>query len=118
MYKESIEDNEGFWGKHGRRIDWIKPYTKIRSSRYSKVDTQIKWYYDGTLNASYNCIDRHINKGHGTRTAIIWEGNNPSHDLQISYNDLLVHTCQLANGLKSLGVRRGDRVTIYMPMIP
>jgi acetyl-CoA synthetase len=77
-YKRSIEDNDNFWGEEGKRINWIKPYTKVKEYFYGKSDTQIKWYYDGTLNITYNCIDRHIEAGHGEATALIWEGNDAS----------------------------------------
>ena len=118
MYKRSIEDNEGFWREQGQRIDWIKSYTKISTVNWTIPDVSTKWYEDGTLNASYNCIDRHLNN-RGNKAALIWEPDNPLKDsLTITYNELLVHVCRLANALKSLGVRKGDVVTIYMPMIP
>ena len=116
-YKLSIKDNEGFWKKEGKRIDWIKPYTKIKDVKYSKTDVKIKWYYDGTLNASSNCIDRHL-KDKKNKTAIIWVGDNPKDSKQISYNDLHKNVCKAANGLKELGIKKGDRVTIYLTMIP
>jgi len=116
-YNLSIKDNEGFWKKEGKRIDWIKPYTKIKDVKYSKTDVKIKWYYDGTLNASSNCIDRHL-KDKKNKTAIIWVGDNPKDSKQISYNDLHKNVCKAANGLKELGIKKGDRVTIYLTMIP
>ena len=116
-YKLSIKDNEGFWKKEGKRIDWIKPYTKIKDVKYSKADVKIKWYYDGTLNASANCIDRHL-KDKKNKTAIIWVGDDPKDSKQISYEELHKNVCKAANGLKELGVKKGDRITIYLTMIP
>jgi len=116
-YKLSIKDNEGFWKKEGKRIDWIKPYQKIKDVKYSKTDVRIKWYYDGTLNASANCIDRHL-KDKKNKTAIIWVGDDPEDSKQISYQELHKNVCKAANGLKELGIKKGDRVTIYLTMIP
>ena len=116
-YKLSIKDNDGFWKKEGKRITWIKPYTKIKDVKYSKEDVSIKWYYDGTLNASANCIDRHLDKK-GNKTAIIWVGDDPSDSKKISYKELHKNVCKAANGLKSIGIQKGDRVTIYLTMIP
>ncbi len=116
-YKLSIKDNDGFWGKEGKRIDWIKAYTKIKDVKYSKTDVKIKWYYDGTLNASTNCIDRHL-KDKKNKTAIIWVGDDPKDSKQISYKELHRNVCKAANGLKELGIKKGDRVTIYLTMIP
>ena len=116
-YNESINDNDAFWAKEGKRIDWIKPYTKIKDVTYGKSKTEIKWFYDGTLNASYNCIDRHLAKK-ANHTAIIFEGDDPSVSKKISYQELSDEVCKLANGLKKIGIKKGDRVTIYMPMIP
>jgi len=116
-YKLSIKDNEGFWRKEGKRIDWIKPYTKIKDIKYSKTDVKIKWYYDGTLNASANCIDRHL-KDKKNKTAIIWVGDDPKDSKQISYRELHKNVCKAANGLKEIGIKKGDRVTIYLTMIP
>jgi acetyl-CoA synthetase len=115
-YQESIEDPNGFWGREGKRIDWIKPYTKVMIASY-EGDVSIKWYEDGTLNASYNCIDRHL-ATHGDQTAILWEGDDPAEDRKVTYRELHEAVCRLANVLKSRGVKKGDRVTIYMPMIP
>ena len=117
MYAESISDPEGFWDKHGMRIDWIKPYTKIKSTHYSKEDVSIKWYEDGTLNACWNCVDRHLDD-HGDQIAIIWEGDEPDQSANITYRQLHEEVCLFANTLKANGVQKGDRVTIYMPMIP
>lgn len=116
-YKLSIKDNEGFWRKEGKRIDWIKPYTKIKDVKYSKTDVKIKWFYDGTLNASANCVDRHLDDKKN-KTAIIWVGDDPKVSKQISYKELHRNVCKAANGLKGLGIKKGDRVTIYLTMIP
>ena len=117
MYAESIADPESFWNKHGKRIDWIKPYTKIKNTKYSKEDVSIKWYEDGTLNACWNCVDRHLEE-YGAQIAIIWEGDEPDQSANITYKQLHEEVCLFANTLKANGVRKGDRVTIYMPMIP
>ena len=117
MYDQSIKDPIGFWKEHGKRIDWIKPYEKVRSFSYNQDNLFIKWYEDGTLNASYNCIDRHL-KNKGNNTAIIWEGDNPNEQQHITYNDLYKNVCKFSNILKKLGSKKGDRITIYMPMIP
>ena len=117
MYAESIADPESFWNKHGKRIDWIKPYTKIKNTKYSKEDVSIKWYEDGTLNACWNCVDRHL-EDYGDQIAIIWEGDEPDQSANITYKQLHAEVCLFANTLKANGVRKGDRVTIYMPMIP
>jgi len=116
-YKLSIKDNEGFWRKEGKRIDWIKPYKKIKDVKYSKTDVRIKWYYDGTLNASANCIDRHL-KNKKNKTAIIWVGDDPKDSKQITFKELHSNVCRAANGLKEIGIKKGDRVTIYLTMIP
>ena len=117
MYEESVSDNEKFWEKHGKRIDWIKPYSQIKDVTYSKEKVDIKWFYDGTLNVSYNCIDRHLPKK-ANDTAIIFEGDDPNVSKNITYQELKDEVCKLANGLKEIGIKKGDRVTIYMPMVP
>ena len=117
MYKESISNPIKFWGEHGKRIDWIKNYEKVRDFSYDQKNLYIKWFEDGTLNASYNCIDRHL-KNNGNKTAIIWEGDNPDEQKSITYNELHKNVCKFANVLKKLGAKKGDRITIYMPMIP
>ena len=115
-HAESIADPERFWGEHGKRIDWFKPYTKVKNTSFSgKVS--IRWFEDGKTNVSYNCIDRHL-KERGDQVAIIWEGDNPYDDRKITYRELHEHVNRLANVLKDRGVKKGDRVTIYMPMIP
>ena len=116
-YKLSIKENDKFWAKEGKRISWIKKYTKIKDVKYSKEEVRIKWFYDGTLNASSNCIDRHLKKN-PSKTAIIWVGDDPSDTKKISYKELHQNVCKAANGLKNLGVQKGDRVTIYLTMIP
>jgi acetyl-CoA synthetase len=117
MYKQSVEDPEGFWGEHGKRIDWIKPYSTVKNVSYDAKDLYIKWYEDGTLNVAANCLDRHLEK-RGDQTAIIFEGDDPSVSQHITYRDLYERTCRFANALKSMGVAKGDRVVIYLPMIP
>ena len=116
-YKMSIKENDKFWAKEGKRITWMKKYTKIKDVKYSKDEVKIKWYYDGTLNASANCIDRHLKKN-PSKTAIIWVGDDPADTKKISYKELHQNVCKAANGLKSLGIQKGDRVTIYLTMIP
>tara|TARA_B100000579_G_scaffold271029_1_gene223833 strand:- start:826 stop:2973 length:2148 start_codon:yes stop_codon:yes gene_type:complete len=116
-YSISIKDNEKFWKKEGKRITWIKPYTKIKDVKYSKEDVKIKWFYDGTLNASANCIDRHLKKN-GNKTAIIWVGDDPADSKKISFKELHKNVCRAANGLRNIGVKKGDKVTIYLTMIP
>ena len=116
-YKLSIKENEKFWAKEGKRISWMKKYTKIKDVKYSKEEVKIKWFYDGTLNASVNCIDRHLRKN-PSKTAIIWVGDDPADTKKISYKELHQNVCKAANGLKSLGIQKGDRVTIYLTMIP
>jgi acetyl-CoA synthetase len=117
MYRRSVDDPEGFWAEHGKRIDWFKPYSKIKDTSYDTHDVHIRWFYDGTLNASYNCLDRHLTK-RGDQVAILWEGDDPKEDKKITYRELHRDVCKFANVLKSLGAKKGDRITIYMPMIP
>jgi acetyl-CoA synthetase len=117
MYKRSIADPEGFWGEQAKRIDWIKPFTKVKDSSFKAPDVHIKWFHDGTLNASYNCLDRHLAK-RGNQTAILWEADDPNKSEAITYKDLHERVCRLANALKTLGIKKGDIVTIYLPMIP
>ncbi len=116
MYQRSISDPDGFWGEHGKRLDWIKPYTKVKNTSFDG-SVGIKWFEDGVLNVSVNCIDRHLAK-RADQTAIIFEGDEPTDSRDITYRELHDEVCRFANVLKSKGVRRGDRVTIYMPMIP
>ncbi len=116
MYQESIADPESFWDEHGKRIDWIKPYSKVKDVSFTD-DVRIRWYYDGTLNACANCVDRHL-ENRSEQTAILWEGDDPNESKRISYRELHEQVSRLANVLKAHQVSRGDRVTIYMPMIP
>ena len=117
LYAQSISDPESFWAEQGKRLDWITPYTRVKNTSYSYPDVSINWYEDGVLNVSVNCIDRHLEK-RGDQTAIIWEGDDPSVHKNISYRELHEHVCRLANVFKENGVGKGDRVVIYMPMIP
>jgi len=117
MYAQSMNDNEGFWADQAKRVDWIKPFTKVKDVSFAKDDVHIRWYEDGTLNACYNCVDRHL-ETKGDDVAIIWEGDDPSRDLKITYCELHERVCKFANTLKALGAKKGDRITIYMPMIP
>ena len=116
-YSDSIKNNNSFWKKEGKRITWIKPYKKIKDVKYSKDEVRIKWFEDGTLNASANCIDRHL-KDKKDKTAIIWVGDDPKDTQKISYKQLHQKVSKAANGLKKLGIQKGDRVTIYLTMIP
>lgn len=117
LYTQSISDPEGFWGAAGRRLDWIKPYTKVKNTNFAKNGFGIRWYEDGTLNVSANCIDRHL-ATRGDQVAIIWEGDDPKDSDTITYRQLHERVCKMANVLKANGVKQGDRVTIYLPMIP
>ncbi|HUN46800.1 MAG TPA: AMP-binding protein, partial [Stellaceae bacterium] len=116
MYEASLADPDRFWGEHGKRLHWIKPYTKVKNARFTG-DVSIKWFEDGTLNAAQNCIDRHL-ATRADQTAILWEGDSPSEQRHVSYAELHENVCRLANVLKAHGVKKGDRITIYMPMIP
>ena len=117
MYRQSVDDPEAFWGEHGKRIDWFKPYTIVENASYDPRNVSIKWFEDGVTNVAYNCIDRHLAK-RADQTAIIWEGDDPSRSAHITYAELFERVCRFANVLKAQGVKKGDRVTIYMPMIP
>ncbi len=117
MYAESVKDPDKFWGKQAKRIDWYKAPKKIKNVNYAYPNVSIKWYEDGVTNVSVNCIDRHLKK-RANQTAIIWEGDNPYDDKKITYRELYENVCRLANVMKKHGVKKGDRVTIYMPMIP
>lgn len=117
MYQKSVDDPEGFWREQGQRIDWFSPYSKVKNTSFKPGNITIKWFEDGTLNACYNCVDRHLAE-RGDKTAIIWEGDDPSVSEEISYKQLHVEVSRFANGLKKLGVTKGDRVAIYMPMVP
>ena len=117
LYARSIKDPKGFWGEQAKRIDWIKPFSKVKNTSYDPHNVSIKWFEDGTLNVCYNCVDRHLAK-RGEQTAIIWEGDDPKVDKKLTYKQLHAEVCRFANVLKARGVKKGDRVTIYMPMIP
>ena len=117
MYDASIADPDAFWAEHGKRIDWIKPYSQVSDVSYDKADLHISWFGDGTLNAAANCLDRHL-ASRGDQTAIIWEGDDPADSRHISYAKLHEEVCKFANVLKAEGAKKGDRITIYMPMIP
>ncbi|HRK70951.1 MAG TPA: AMP-binding protein [Micropepsaceae bacterium] len=116
-YRQSVENPEKFWGEIGRRIDWIKPFTKVRDVSWDANNLHVRWYEDGVLNVSANCIDRHLPK-RAQQTAIIWEGDDPKDHRHITYAELHAEVQRFANVLKAQGVRKGDRVTIYLPMIP
>ena len=118
LYRESIEDTEGFWRKQAERLDWIKPFTQVKDTSFDVRDLHVRWFADGQLNASANCLDRHLSK-RAEQTAILWEPDDPAEDVRtISYRTLHEDVCRFANALKRLNVAKGDRVTIYMPMIP
>lgn len=115
MYARSAKDPEGFWREHGKRIDWIKPYTKVKNTSYDAHNVSIKWFEDGTTNVAMNCIDRHLPK-RANQTAIIWEGDDPNDTKHITYAELSDQVNRFANVLKSHGVAKGDTVTIYLPL--
>jgi len=117
LYQDSIANPDQFWAEHGKRIDWIKPYSQISDVSFDAKDLHIKWYADGTLNAAANCLDRHL-ATRGDQTAIIWEGDEPDQHRHITYRELHEDVCKFANVLKANGAKKGDRITIYMPMIP
>ncbi len=117
MYERSVSDPEGFWAEQAQIVDWIKPFTKVKNTSFAAPDVSIKWFEDGTLNAAANCLDRHV-ETRGDQVAILWEGDDPNVDRKITYRELHAEVCRFANVLKELGVMKGDRVTIYMPMIP
>ncbi|MEM7611680.1 MAG: acetate--CoA ligase [Pseudomonadota bacterium] len=117
LYQRSIDDNEGFWAEQAQAIDWSTPFTKIKDVSYDKDDLHIRWFEDGELNVAYNCVDRHL-ADKADQTAIIWEGDHPDNDEHITYAQLYKRVCRFANVLKQMGVKKGDRVTLYMPMIP
>jgi acetyl-CoA synthetase len=117
MYQQSVEGPDGFWREQAKRLDWMKPFTKVKNVSFAYPDVSIKWFEDGTLNLSANCIDRHL-KDRADQVAILWEGDDPKDDRKVTYRELHEHVCRLANAMKARGVKKGDRVTIYMPMIP
>ncbi len=117
LYAESVSNPDGFWSRMGKRLDWIKPYTQVQDVSFDAADLHIRWYADGQLNVAANCLDRHL-VTRGDKTAIIWEGDDPRLSEHITYRELHARVCQCANALRSLGVQKGDRVTLYLPMIP
>ena len=117
MYAQSVEDPDGFWGEHGKRLTWMKPYSRVKNTSYDPHNVSIKWFEDGTLNVSANCIDRHL-ETRGDQVAIIWEGDDPADSRSITYKELHAEVCKMANVFKQAGVKKGDRITIYLPMIP
>jgi acetyl-CoA synthetase len=117
LYARSLNDPQGFWGEMGQRIEWFKPYTKVKDTSFDPHRVVIRWFEDGVTNAAYNCVDRHL-PAHGEDVAIIWEGDDPGHDKRITYKQLHAEVCRFANVLKKYGVKKGDRVTLYLPMIP
>jgi len=117
LYEESVRDPEGFWGRMAQRLDWLRPFGKVKDVSFDARDFRIRWFEDGQLNVAANCLDRHLAR-RGDKTAIIWEGDDPNESERISYRELYYRVCKLGNALRSLGVQKGDRVTIYLPMIP
>ncbi|MFM5818814.1 acetate--CoA ligase [Aeromonas sanarellii] len=117
MYQASVQDPDAFWGEQGRILDWMTPYTRVKNTSYDPGHVSIKWFEDGLLNVSANCLDRHLSE-RGDKVAIIWEGDNPAEDRKITYRELHLEVCKFANVLKAQGVKRGDMVCLYMPMVP
>ncbi|NVC95662.1 acetate--CoA ligase [Vibrio natriegens] len=117
MYQQSVTDPEGFWNEHGKIVDWIKPFTQVKSTSFDTGHVDIRWFEDGTLNVSANCIDRHLEE-HGDDVAIIWEGDDPADDKTLTFNELHKEVCKFSNALKDQDVRKGDVVCLYMPMVP
>lgn len=117
MYQASVQDPDAFWGEQGKILDWMTPYTRVKNTSYDPGHVSIKWYEDGLLNVSANCLDRHLSE-HGDKVAIIWEGDNPAEDRKITYRELHAEVCKFANVLKAQGVKRGHMVCLYMPMVP
>ena len=116
-YARSVREPEAFWGEVGRRLDWIVPYTQVKDVSFDVKQFRIRWYADGQLNVSANCLDRHL-ATRGDKTAILWEGDDPGESRHVTYRELHEQVCRFANVLKGLGVQKGDRITIYLPMIP
>ncbi|HWD28789.1 MAG TPA: AMP-binding protein, partial [Rhizomicrobium sp.] len=117
MVARALADPDGFWGEEAKRLDWMRPFTKVKNVSWDPDNLSIKWFEDGSLNVAVNCVDRHLAK-RAKQTAIIWEGDDPKDSRHISYEELHREVCRFANVLKAQGVRKGDRVTIYLPMIP
>ena len=116
MYEASVKNPEAFWGEHGKRIDWIKPYTKVKNTSFDYHNVSIKWFEDGQLNVCANCVDRHL--GQGEKIAIIWEADDPNLSKKITYRELYENVSKFGNVLHGMGVKKGDRVILYLPMIP
>jgi acetyl-CoA synthetase len=116
-YERSMRDPDGFWGEHGKRIDWFKPFTRVKNTNFGPGDVSIRWFEDGTTNVAYNCLDRHLEK-RGDQVAVIFEGDDPNDSRNITYRELHREVCRFANVLRNRGVKKGDRVTLYLPMIP
>src|SRR5471030_381846 len=116
MYDASVADPDKFWGEQAKRITWSKPFTKVKNTSYAPGNVSIKWFEDGKLNACFNCVDRHVDK-RGDQVALIWEGDDPKNDKTVTYKQLHAEVQKFANVLKKQGVKKGDRVTIYLPMI-
>ena len=117
LYEKAVSDPEAFWGEHGKRLHWFRPYSKIKDVSFGPDDVHIKWFYDGTTNACYNCVDRHLPE-RKDQTALIWEGDDPGDSKEITYGEVHEQVSRFGNALKARGIKKGDRVTIYMPMIP
>ena len=117
MYAASIADPDSFWGEHGKRLDWMTPYTKVKNTSWDKANLSIKWFEDGVLNVTSNCIDRHAEGSRADKVALLWEGDDPADSKAVTYRELLGEVSRFANVLKKLGAKKGDRITIYMPMI-
>ncbi len=117
MYAASVADPNAFWAEHGKRIDWMTPFSTVKNTSFEPGKVSIKWFEDGKTNVAHNCIDRHL-ETRGDQTAIIWEGDNPDESKHITYRELHAQVCRMANVLRNRGVGKGDRVTLYMPMIP
>ena len=117
MYREAADDPDAFWSREALRIDWMKPFTRVKDTSFDEADFRISWFEDGVLNVSANCLDRHLAE-RGDDVAIVWEGDDPSESRTVSYRALHEEVCRLANAMKGLGVRKGERVTLYLPMIP
>ncbi|RZK87729.1 MAG: acetyl-coenzyme A synthetase, partial [Methylobacterium sp.] len=117
MYKASVDDPAAFWGEHGKRIDWSTPFTRVKETSFEPGNISIKWFEDGRTNVAYNCVDRHL-ETRGDQVAIIWEGDDPTESKHITYRQLHAEVCRMANVLRNRGVSKGDRVTLYLPMIP
>src|SRR5215470_7487824 len=117
LYEQSVKDPDGFWAEQAKRIHWFKPFSTVKNTTFDPHNVSIKWFEDGKTNVAYNCVDRHLAK-RSEQVAIMWEGDDPKEDRRITYRQLYMEVCRFANVLKALGVKKGDRVTVYLPMIP